>query len=92
MIDTDAITALQITALLNCRAYIDNGKEYYMPFNYVSNGDMCLIEFMGIPIWDSGNDGREWISEDEQEPLREYLLKQSKEIVIDLCAKMMQVI
>jgi hypothetical protein len=92
MIDIDTITALQITNDLNCEAYIDNGKEYYMPFTYVSMGHECLIEFMGVPIWDSDNDDREWIGEDDKESLRKYLLRQSKEILIDLCAKMMQVI
>lgn len=88
----DNFRALQITNDLNCESYIDNGKEYYVPFTYVSMGHECLIEFMRVPIWDSANDNREWIDEDEQESLRKYLLRESKEILIDLCAKMMQVI
>lgn len=35
---------------------------------------------MGHFIWDSENDYREWIDEDNQEPLEGYLIKQMIEI------------
>lgn len=34
------------------------------------------IKYMGCYIWDSENDYREWINDDEQEPLKAYLLSQ----------------
>lgn len=44
---------------------------------YESNGDRILVKFYGIRLWDSDNDGREYLGEeiDEYEDLGNYIRK-----------------
>ena len=58
----------------------------FLELTCTPSGD--FIKYMGHFIWDSENDYREWI-DDEQEPLEGYLIKQmieiNKVIVNSLC-------
>jgi hypothetical protein len=50
-------------------------KELYL-LKYNSDGYMEWIEFLGKTIWDSDNDEREWLEEEnEKEPLEPFIKK-----------------
>ena len=49
----------------------------YLELTCTPSGD--FIKYMGLFIWDSENDCREWV-DDVQEPLEEYLIKQIVEV------------
>lgn len=44
-----------------------------------SNGNDCIVTFLGITIWNSNDDTRKIINND-YEPLKEFLLDQIKDI------------
>ena len=80
--------ALTLVEQLNKEAITD--LEYYVPFEYKSlvwrNSG---IYFMGIILWTEYNDEREYVEDtDEQEPLRDYIVRESKVILKDLNKKM----
>ena len=49
----------------------------YLELTRTPSGD--FIKYMGLFIWDSENDYREW-ADDAQEPLEQYLVKQIIEV------------
>lgn len=49
----------------------------YLELTCTPSGD--FIKYMGLFIWDSENDCREWV-DDVQEPLEQYLIKQIVEV------------
>ena len=80
--------ALILVEELNNEAITD--LEYYCPFEFKSYGWYnSAIYFMGIILWTDENDEREYIEDtDEQEPLRDYIVRESKVILKDLNKKM----
>jgi hypothetical protein len=80
--------ALILVEELNDKAITD--LEYYCPFEFKSHGwNNSAIYFMGIILWTDENDEREYIEDtDEQEPLKDYILRESKVILKDLNKKM----
>lgn len=80
--------ALALVEELNSEAITD--LEYYCPFEFKSRGwNNSTIYFMGIILWTDDNDEREYIKDtDEQEPLRDYIVRESKVILNDLNKKM----
>lgn len=53
--------------------------DYFRYLEYTTTPIGDFVKYMGHFIWDSENDYREWI-DDEQEPLEGYLVKQMIEI------------
>lgn len=53
--------------------------DYFRYLEYTTTPIGDFVKYMGHFIWDSENDCREWI-DDEQEPLEGYLIKQMIEI------------
>lgn len=51
-------------------------EDYIRYLEYIKTPIGDYIKYMGCYIWDSENDYREWINDDEQEPLKAYLLDQ----------------
>ena len=80
--------ALTLVENLNNEAITD--LEYYVPFEFKSLGwRNSAIYFMGVILWTEDNDEREYIEDtDEQEPLRDYIVRESKVILKDLNKKM----
>jgi hypothetical protein len=62
------------------------GLEYYHPFEFkFRRGWFSSIYFMGVILWTDENDEREYIGDtDVQEPLREYIVRETKVILEDL--------
>lgn len=84
------LEVLHLVENLNDDMYVNGGVEDYKPFIFVSNGDEHVIEFMGVPLWDSDNNPIGYREDGEEETLREFLIRESKRIVIDLNSKMLQ--
>ena len=87
-----------INEVINCNLYDDHFipdkfvkrmedvSHNYM-LNFASNGDACVIDFLGQQIWNSEDDEREWDDENDcrAESLDSYLFKQMNMIMtIDL--------
>lgn len=54
--------------------------DYFRYLEYTSTPIGNFVKYMGHFIWNSENDYREWIDDDNQEPLEGYLIKQMIEI------------
>ena len=82
--------ALALVEELNDELQDRGGLEYYCPFEFKSYGwKNSAIYFMGIVLWTDDNDEREYIEDtDEQEPLRDYIVRESKTLLKDLNKKM----
>jgi len=80
--------ALALVEELNNETITD--LEYYCPFEFKSFGwNKSAIYFMGIVLWTDDNDEREYIGDtDEQESLRNYVVRESKLILNDLNKKL----
>jgi len=80
--------ALALVEELNNETITD--LEYYCPFEFKSFGwNNSAIYFMGIVLWTDDNDEREYIGDtDEQESLRNYVVRESKLILNDLNKKL----
>ena len=80
--------ALALVDELNSEAI--TGLEHYFPFDFRSYGwNHSAIYFMGVILWTDKYDEREYIEDtDEQEPLRDYILRESKVILNDLNKKL----
>jgi len=80
--------ALALVEELNNETITD--LEYYCPFEFKSFGwDNSAIYFMGIVLWTDAYDEREYIGDtDEQESLRNYVVRESKLILNDLNKKL----
>ena len=63
--------------------------EYYTEltppeYEVTTDGTYCIVKYLGCIIFCSDNDYREWVEDEEDsdyEDLKEFLLKQSKEII-----------
>ncbi len=83
---------LKIVESLNNETFIDGrSMEYIEPFNFESNGYLWKISFMGVDLISSDNDEREWLNDDEQESLRDFLIRESKKVLLDITVRMQQV-
>lgn len=70
----------------------DIGSDYYSPFELQSIGSHTVIIFMGVTLWTSEEDEREYIGKsDEKEDLRTFLVRESKLITKDIKKKMKQI-
>lgn len=60
--------------------------DWPSPFSYTLDGYCVCIKFMGIVLWDSDYDDREYLSEeeDEQEDLKTYLIKKLLQLSHDI--------
>lgn len=67
-----------VVKLLNDTLFDSNSAEhdYFWFLEYVETPIGDYIKYCGQVIWDSENDYREWMSEDEQEDLKTYLVKE----------------
>ena len=76
---------------------IDLGEHYLTPFTFNSNGFECMVEFMGVSVWNDADEERDygleegmWHSavdengDEMREDLKEFLLKEAREITIAL--------
>lgn len=84
------LKAYALVEELNDELYDKGGLDYYIPFEFKSSGyQNSAIYFMGIPIWTDDNDEREYIfNTNIKEPLKVYILRESKKILKDLKLKM----
>ncbi len=69
-----------IITILNYKLFESDYYEdhYFGYLKYVESPIGDYIEYMGCCIWDSENDPRDWIDDENQEPLDTYLIKQIK--------------
>lgn len=83
------IQALDCVEDLNNEIEERGGLEYYRPFKFQSTG-YCgsIVTFMGVTIWTEENDERDYISEDEKQPLKDFFIRESCRILKDLNLKM----
>lgn len=58
---------------------------YFYLLEFMSNGENCTIEYMGIQIWNSEDDQREYDDEkdDYVESIQSYVKKEMKNILSD---------
>jgi len=86
--------ALKVVEDLNNESWIDDIAHYHwIPFSFEADGTFSYIKFMGVIVWDSDNDGRDYDvnkigEEDEKIPLRDYIIKESKKITKHLKKRM----
>lgn len=73
---------------LNDEVYYEGCIEDYVPFEVRYIGFDYAIYFMGICLWSEENDEREWISDHKKEPMKEFILRESKKISNDLYKRM----
>jgi hypothetical protein len=64
---------INIVSNLNNEIYeqIENNEMNYL--DYLTDGYVEIIEFIGYPIWNSEDDNRKWINDHEREDLETYL-------------------
>lgn len=60
----------------------DIPEDYYMRVEYFTDGFSESIEFMGIPIWGSEFEEREYGEDGEYEPLETYVKNQINKILV----------
>lgn len=83
--------ALNLVESLNNESFLDGRcLDHYAPYEFTSIGYDCYISFMGVHLWSYDNDERSWITDTDKEPLREFVIKESKKIVNDLNLRMRQ--
>lgn len=66
---------------INDKLFMDSTEklvesDYFWYLEYVETPVGDYIKYMGQYIWDSENDYREWIDEDNQKPLENYLVRE----------------
>lgn len=75
--------ARELVEKLNNEASERGGMEHYLPYMLKDHGWICWIEFMGVPIWDSDNDDRDY-----HESLEMHISRQTLNIMNDLNKKL----
>jgi len=76
----DARKICEIVDNINVGLYEQlKNEDIYLEF--ISNGDHHIIKFIGLHIWDSENDERDYI--DEETDIKEDLEKYIKQIIED---------
>ena len=80
---------LDVITDLNDEMYERGGLEYITPFEFRCIGYGGYgVEFMGIMIWHTDNDVREWVDEDTREPFKKCFIREANKILKDLNLKM----
>jgi hypothetical protein len=76
---------IEAIADLNCEIY-DQIENDYIYLEYSTNSFSDIIDFLGIQIWNSENDERRYIDEenDVKEDLEIYLRKEINKIIDEL--------
>ncbi len=71
-----------IVSQLNEEIYDMTEFDYWFPVSLLTNGDIIIVNYFDMCIWDSENDEREYIENDVDDygPLMPYLKKQIMEI------------
>lgn len=54
--------------------------DYFQYLELVETPIGDYVKYMGCYLWDSENDYRDWIGEEEQEPLKEFLIKEMNKV------------
>ena len=69
----------KVVELLNDKLFYNEHSEhsYFTYLEYVETPIGDYVKYMGQYLWDSENDLREWIAEDEQESLAGVLRKRN---------------
>jgi hypothetical protein len=80
--------ALQIVDFLNSESWEEGVGEDWVPWEFSSNGITFRLTFWSIPIWDSENDPREWVDEGTKEDLRNFIIRESENMVEVIKKKM----
>ena len=80
--------AKEVVEKLNDQYFGEVGSEDYLIFKYGSDGTTEWVDFMDFTIWDSENDPRGWIDDNEQESLMVYVQRESRRFMVDLNSKM----
>ena len=55
-------------------------NDYFSYLKFIESPIGDYIEYMGLCIWDSENDPRDWIDEDTQESIESFLVKEIQKI------------
>ena len=58
----------------------NNQQEEIFLLESISDGYNTVIEYLGIPLWSSEDDGRGYISSDLRETLNSYLRKEIRRL------------
>lgn len=73
--------AVEIITRLNELFWEKSGEDEIAPFELVvHSSDLFCIAFWEVHVWDSDSDGREYVTDDEQESLLSYVLRRTEEI------------
>ncbi len=82
--------ALEIVERLNLDSWVEDGRLDYTPFEFHSDGYQSAILFMGVVLWNTESDDRDYIGDtDEQEPLMDYIIRESLVVFEDLSVRML---
>lgn len=75
-----------IVTYINNDFYERCGIDEYSPLSLSTDGNTILIKFMGVNIWNTEDDMRDYIREgyDEREDLENYLRSEIAKIIKDL--------
>lgn len=77
--------ARKVVKEINDKLFMDSTEkliehDYFTYLEYVETPIGDYIKYLGQYIWDSENDYREWLDEDNQEPLEKYLIREMDKI------------
>ena len=91
--------AFELVQELNGQSWTEELMQHYEPFEFKSaNTYECVIYFMGIFLWDSDNDDRDWLEDeegnylDEKKSLKKHIIKQAVDICSDVVARMKNIV
>lgn len=75
--------AIKAVRFLNERIYNCMGDQYPNQVGITTNGDIIIIEFLDLTLYNSEDEPRRWIEKkNEYEPLLDYLQKQLRRNLI----------
>lgn len=75
----DIIEAVQ---LLNDKLFIEGFEDGNIQFSFSTVGYVDLVEFLGVVIWNSEDDCRDWNEDtDEYEPILHCIQRQANELI-----------
>ncbi len=89
----ETLTISEIENIVNdlqCQIYDNTGIEYY-DLTLLSNGFIVIIEFCGIQLWNSDDDERGWIMDDDidsdeefREGLKTFIIRRIKQEISNI--------
>lgn len=80
--------ALKLVEFLNFESWQEGLGEDWVPWEFSSNGISCGITFWSLYVWDSENDPREWVNDNNKEDLRNFVIRESEQMLKMLKKKM----